>query len=114
MKISRKYLQNIIKEELLTVLNEGMLEDPIEQSDSEILSLLDTGGFRTQGFMESLVNTIKMEAERVGKDPIDVTEDELLKFRRGLDDLGDRIAGTLRTYFPRGAATATATKTEEP
>ena len=112
MKITKKKLQKIIQQEMLAVLNEGMLEDPIEQSGSEILSLLDTGGFRTQGFMETLVNTIKMKAERSGQAPIDVAEDELLKFRRGMDDLGDRIAGTLRTYFPRGTAVATAVDTE--
>tara|TARA_R100001510_G_scaffold46311_1_gene43214 strand:+ start:2414 stop:3100 length:687 start_codon:yes stop_codon:yes gene_type:complete len=106
-------IKEIIKQELYAVLNEGMLEDPIEQSGSEILSMLDGQGFRTRGFMESLVNTIKMEAEKTGKDPADVAEDELLKMRKGMDDLGDRIGNTLMTYFPRGGMAPTDRKTNE-
>ena len=100
MKITRKFLLNLINEELDNVLQEGLLEDPIEQSGSTILSMLDTRGFRTRGFIEELISTIKMEAERGGTAPNAVMEDELLKFRRGLDDLADRLAGRLRTHFP--------------
>ena len=113
MKITKKNLEKLIKEELEALLNEGMLEDPIEQSGSTILSMLDGQGFRTRGFMESLVNTIKMEAEKTGENPIDVAEDELLKMRKGMDDLGDRIANTLMTYFPRGGMAAAARKANE-
>ena len=75
MKITKKNLEKLIIEELEALLSEGMLEDPIEQSGSTILSMLDGQGFRTRGFMESLVNTIKMEAEKNGENPIDVAED---------------------------------------
>ena len=113
VKITKNLLNKLIKEESKKVLKEGLLEDPIEQSDSIILSMLDSRGFRTRGFMETLVKTIKMTAERENKDPIKVVEEELARMHRGLDDLSDRVSRTLMTYFPRGAAAATQTQMAE-
>ena len=112
MKITRKKLQKIIREETLAVVSEGLLEDPIEQSDSIILSAIDGQGFKTPGFMDSIVSSIKMTADRLGTDPIAEAEKELDKMHKGLDDLADRISRRLMTYFPRGAASQRATDTE--
>ena len=103
MKIAVK----IIKESKKPIL-EGLLEDPIEQSGSVILSMLDAQGFRTRGFMESLVNTLRMNAEEAGMDPIEAAEAELDNLAAGLDDLKDRISGRLMTYFPRTSTLAAA------
>ena len=98
----KKDVINMINEEVKHVLQEGLLEDPIEQAGSITLSMLDSRGFRTPGFVEALVASIKMEAEKSKTTPNEFMESELLKFRRGLDDLADRIAGRIRTYFPVG------------
>lgn len=102
MKITKKTLEKLIKEEIKNVLQEGLLEDPIDQSDSIILSALYSRGFRTAGFFEGLIASIKTAAMRSGASPNKIMEDELLKFRRGFDDIGDRIAGRLRSTFPAG------------
>ncbi len=102
MKITKKTLEKLIQEEIENVLQEGLLEDPIDQSNSIILNRLYRHGFRTPGFMEALTASIKTAAMRSGTSPNKIMEDELLKFRRGFDDIGDRIAGRLRSYFPVG------------
>ena len=104
-----KHVKNIIKEELTeeilrnSLLKEGLLEDPIEQSGSVVLSMLDARGFRTRGFVETLVRSIEMEAEKQSAAANEIMEKELLNMRSGLDDLADRRESRLRTYFPIGA-----------
>ena len=102
MKITKNLLNKLIKEESKKVLKEGLLEDIVEQSDSLILSMLDTRGFRTRGFIEEAESSIRMMAEKQGKDPIKVLEEEMLRFHRGMDDLEDRISRTLASRIPAG------------
>jgi len=87
-------------------INEGILEDTIDQADSIIMDLLNQNGFRTPGFMEKLVEIIETQANKSNELGIDIVEDELEKFDGALDEISDKISRRLLTYFPRTAEDA--------